>query len=217
MFIFLLSGCKANIEKDISLNRILNENTSLENCILDIEVTSCSDPNDSKKPSKYLKEALDKVPNIFIDAEYQQCSNKKMDAFASFNVPIAMINQGSKKKQTDSSIDNTELTIIRLNKKPDVLAFAVKNSLVKKVDSAKKDTVFGNINLSIIFNVINDTKNTKTVKVSNVFANDKPKLNAKYDLKPNENLKIKLSDLQTKYLFADEADNQPVPFLYIDK
>ena len=216
MLIFLLSGCKANIEKDISLNKILNENTSIENCILDIEVTSCSDPNDSKKPSKYLKEALDKVPNIFIDAEYKQCSNKKMDAFASFNVPIAMINQGSKKKQTDSSIDNAELTIIRLNKKPDVLAFAVKNSLVKKVDSAKKDTVFGNINLSIIFNVINDTKNTKTVKVSNVFANDKPKLNAKYDLKPNENLKIKL-DLQTKYLFADEADNQPVPFLYIDK
>ncbi|EGP03021.1 hypothetical protein AAUPMG_11751, partial [Pasteurella multocida subsp. multocida str. Anand1_goat] len=60
-----LSACKTEIEKEVSLNALLNDPVKVETGILNVEISSCASHEDSRKPSDALIKVQQKIPNVF--------------------------------------------------------------------------------------------------------------------------------------------------------
>ena len=214
---FALSACEANLEKDISLNKMLNGKTAIEMATFDIEVDGCTSSDDKNEPSETVKEAQEKVPNIFANATYQQCYQKDKTFFASFNIPVLVSNLDYASLDKDQNFANAEIILFKVHPNSETLAMAVKDSLAKKFSEAKDNKDFENTDLSITFKIINDTKSVKTIKASDVFIDDLPVLNYESKLPVNASVKMRLADVQTAYLFSDKISHNVVQFLHLDK
>lgn len=82
--ILALAGCKVEMEKEVSLNKILNSPISEENAQVKLEVASCDDDDDT------LTAAQQKIHYLFNRATLQECYSKDISSYAVFDVPVGI-------------------------------------------------------------------------------------------------------------------------------
>ncbi|MBV2182042.1 MAG: hypothetical protein KUL86_12535 [Castellaniella sp.] len=148
--VLALAGCKTTVNSEIAVSELQGGQSKELPGDLYVEVASCNDFEDSRKPSKTLLDVQQKIPGVFPTAVYKECFRQKMDSYAHFSMPLFL------DLDKDGKL-GSEQTINVISNDTAVLGLAVPDALQKKIASAKKDT-FGSMNLSVLVKVTNDTK-----------------------------------------------------------
>lgn len=198
-----LVGCKTDIEKDVSLNKLLNEPLSLEQASLSIEIPSCNDFNDSRQPSNSLITLQNKISVIFPESQFKDCYRNKFDSYALFDIPIGV--GIVDKKFGNQSIPDLSLINSPEHKAP--LIVYMSENLRNRLETTQKNQVLSKLDLSIILNIKNDLKDRdKNTYIVASYINDEPMsdgLNIKFHQNSGKTLKIKLSDVSTDQLIKN--------------
>lgn len=187
-------GCKTQVEKDISLKSLLNDPIKTETALLNVEVSSCGDREDSRKPSESLLKMQEIIPSVFPQAKYKECFSKKFDSFASFEIPIGV----------GVVDDNTKLengiNIYRYNNR--LLNVNVTKDLSNNIKQTLKKNHESKLDLEILINLKNDTGEEQAFNAYSLYWNDAP-ISVGYPvLKNNETAQIRLSNASSDALWV---------------
>lgn len=213
VFGFLLGGCKTELTKTISMNKLLNTPLSTEYASLNVEVAGCNDFNDSRNPSSSLLEAQKEIPLLFENAKFVECYRNKMNSYASFEIPI-IVGSSQLKSQQKNEKSDIYLYSHYPEDKSEKVAFGIiiTKALKTKLENFKSRNIFANaFNLSIEFTVQNDLKDQNiTANVIPSYVNDIPvPMGATINFKANipEQFKIKLSDVAISHLVTNHNED----------
>ena len=187
-------GCKTQVEKDVSLKSLLNDPIKTETALLNVEVSSCGSSEDSRKPSESLLKMQNIVPSVFPQAKYKECFRKKLDSFASFEIPIGV----------GVVDDNTKLengiNIYRYNNR--LLNVNVTKELSKNIKQALKNNHESKLDLEILITLKNDTGEEQAFNAYSLYWNNAPISVGYPTLKNNENVLIRLSNASSDELWV---------------
>lgn len=149
----LLAGCKTEVGTHITLSEMNDAEIRELPGVVRLEVPSCNDYNDSRKPSDSLVRAQEAVPRIFPDAEFIECYRQRMDTWAEFSIPVAVTRNTEGNYESDSTVN----FLIP----PDggtALSVSVPEGLnTRLIEAGKADLMIRNLDLSFSFVVENDT------------------------------------------------------------
>lgn len=191
-----LSACKTEIEKEVSLNVLLNDPVKVETGILNVEISSCSSHEDSRKPSDALIKVQQKIPNVFSQAVYKECYKKKFNSFASFEIPIAVGKLGDNPK--------LEHDINIYSYKNRYLNVRTSEKLAKNIREFVKKEYVSNLQLSLLLNVKNDTDKDLDVTFVSAYVKDSPVDLFNKTFKKGESINLKLSNSSADMLWRYE-------------
>ncbi|MEE6081882.1 hypothetical protein, partial [Avibacterium paragallinarum] len=151
--ILTLVGCKAEIEKNISLNSLLNEPLKTELAELKVEVASCHDHQDSRKPSNSLLQVQAKLPQLFNTAKFKECYSSNFDSFAVFEIPV-----GIGELQKGITAEN-DINLVSKKEEGNILFLGAKKSLKERLnDFIRSEPMIRALKPSITLYLTNDLK-----------------------------------------------------------
>jgi hypothetical protein len=188
-----ISGCKIEVEKQVSLKQLLNNEPASEIGYLNVEVAGCHDYEDSRKPSDSLVEAQEKIPQIFPNAKFKECYTKKMDSFASFEIPVFVGKYEQGKTKTDD---------INVLSDDDDLKVATSANTAKAI--AKQAKYDSSLELGVYIEVVNDLDKDVTLDLSSVYVNGKtpvPVPDGNMKLEKGKSVQLKLSNVSADSLW----------------
>lgn len=193
LLVALLAGCKAEVEAKITFSEIASEVTKTTSGDIYVEITSCGNHEDTRKPSESLLQAKSKIPTIFEGAYYVECFNKKLDTFAHFRIPISIDGNNNGKLESDN-------TITLLNEKG-ILYVVVPSVLANRINEAKNAPEGdGLTNISIQINMNNDTKDGIVFQAFSSYIDGRPYVLTTLCAHPNDPFVIRVSNVS-----ADQA------------
>lgn len=194
----VLTACKTEIEKDVSLSALINEPLRTETALLNVEISSCSSHEDSRKPSDSLIKIQQKIPNVFPSAKYKECYSKNYNSFASFEIPIGI----------GAVDDNTEF-------ENDINVYSYKNrqlnvrtseKLSKNIRNFLKSEYISNLEFNVVFSLTNDMNEDKSFNVYSAYIDDSPLSFYTVSLKKGQTYKVKLSNASSDMLWMYDSD-----------
>lgn len=206
----LLAGCEVDIEKDIFLSELLNNPISTQNATLRVEVPSCYDFNDSRKPSKSLIDAQAKVPTIFKNAVFKECYSAQFKSFATFDFPIGV---GRYVPDEKPKIEN-EINIISSPARDLVLSVNAKKAFRQQVQDLRNNSMFSNFSFSISLNVKNDLSDTQNIRILSSFIDGEPFVSSNSAMPANSVTKITLSDVSVNQMLTLSEQGGGVDVIY---
>ena len=83
-------GCKTDVISSITTDDLMSDAQKSVQGIVEVEVLSCNDFNDSRNESRSLIEAKAKVSHILKGSEYKECYKKQFKSYAVFSTPIVV-------------------------------------------------------------------------------------------------------------------------------
>ncbi|WP_343820165.1 DUF7424 family protein [Castellaniella daejeonensis] len=164
--VLALAGCKTTVNSEIAVSELQGGQSKELPGDLYVEVASCNDFEDSRKPSKTLLDVQQKIPGVFPTAVYKECFRQKMDSYAHFSMPLFL------DLDKDGKL-GSEQTINVISNDTAMLGLAVPDALQKQIASAKKDAL-GSLDLSVLVKVTNDTKEEFRFVVGAAYIDDHP-------------------------------------------
>ncbi|OOF60836.1 hypothetical protein BH925_04175 [Rodentibacter pneumotropicus] len=188
-----VTGCKTEIEKDVSLNTLLNEPIKTETALLNVEISSCNSHEDSRKPSDALIKIQEKIPTVFAQAKYKECFSKKMNSFASFEIPIGV------GKVEDNTILENDISVYSYKNRQ--LNIRTSDKLAENIRNFVKREYINNLEFNILLNVTNDTGKNQDFMVYSAYVNDAPTAITKLNFKDKETLNFRLSNASADSLW----------------
>ena len=193
----VLTGCKTEIEKDISLNQLLNSSLKTENATLSVEIASCQDHRDSRQPSQTLISAQLKIPQVFKNANFKECYSSNFKSFAVFEFPV-----GIGVPAENTKLEN-DINIISRKDIGKFLVIGAKKSFRERLDNFKKsEPLIAQLELGITFNILNDLQSEQKLNIVSSYINEQPFINALSQLKSGEMIKVKLSNVASDQLVS---------------
>ncbi|WP_439239085.1 DUF7424 family protein [Lonepinella sp. BR2919] len=198
-----LSACKTQVEKDVSLSTLLNEPIKTETALLNVEISSCSDREDSRKPSDALIKIQAKIPNVFEHAKYKECFSKRMNSFASFEIPI-----GIGKVDDGTTLEN-DINIYSYKNRQ--LNVKTTDKLAKNIRDFVEREYISNLDFEILIHLKNDTDSNHSFNVYSAYINNDPwAVLPNAILKKGEEWNIRLSNSSADALWRYEKFNPTV-------
>lgn len=195
-----LTACKTEIEKDVSLKQLLNEPIKTETALLNVEISSCNNHEDSRKPSDSLIDIQQKIPTIFHGAKYKECYSKKYESFASFEIPVGFGVVNDKAELKD------EINIYSYKK--GYLNISTTPELAKKIRNALNKSYVSNLQFNVILNIKNDTDKEQTFNIYSAYLDNSPINFGQYTHKQGQTMAIKLSNASADMLWRYEAGGE---------
>lgn len=195
-----LSACKTEIEKDVSLNALLNEPMKTETALLNVEISSCDSHEDSRKPSDSLIQIQQKIPAVFSQAKYKECYKKKFDSFASFEIPIG-VGIAPEKADFENEINIYSHGDRKLNVRTD-------QKLAKRIRDFVKSEHISNLEMIVSLNVVNDTDKEQVFSVLSSYVDEIPvSYIPKFTMKAGDKFNFRLSNVSADMLWKNENQN----------
>lgn len=182
-----LAGCKTAVNSEVSVSDLQGGQSKELPGALYVEVASCTDFEDSRKPSKTLLDVQQKIPGVFPTAVYKECFRQKMDSYAHFEMPLFL------DLDKDGKL-GSEQTINVISNDTAVLGLAVPADMQKKIAQAKKD-VIGALDLSVLVKVTNDTKEPFRFSVGAAYIDDTPVMDNVLSAPPGASFIVRLPDV----------------------
>lgn len=170
----ILAGCKTDIITSISTDDLTSSNQKIINGIAEIEVITCNDYEDSRKDSRSLIEAKNKVSQILRNSNYLECYQKKMESFAVFETPIVV---GSGR----DGVEFLDGDIYILNRDDAYLTAMLNPSLIKRIESEESSlSMIGKVDLNIIIELKKGADFVPDLVWQGVYTSDTPSDIRKY-------------------------------------
>lgn len=189
-------GCKTEIEKDVSLNTLLNDPIKTETALLNVEVSACGSHEDSRKPSDSLIKVQQKIPTVFTQAKYKECYQQNMTSYASFEIPIGV----GVAPETGDIKD--EISIYSFGDRK--LNVRTQQALAKRIRDFVKSEYISNLEMIISLNVINDTQQDQVFSVLSSYVDGVPvSYFPKLPLKKGQKMNIRLSNVSADMLWKN--------------
>jgi|GEM_PF-645681 len=195
--IFVLSGCDATIETQVSIKDILESKSKFIAGDLYVEVSSCHDYKDSRKPSESLLKTQNIIPTVFKDAKYIECFSKEFDSLAHFSIPIAL-----DKTLDEKMVSNEHINV--LSNDTTLLGIGIPQLLKSNIENAKSSGS-GKLNLKVNFEMHNDTNTKFKFGVLASYVNNKPYVHNFLTIDSGETFKFTLSDVSVSKALEDQA------------
>ena len=183
-------GCDAIVEAEIKLSDILKgaKTHSIQGDLY-VGLLSCTDYEDSRKPSESLDEVRQTVPGIFTDAKYVECFTKELDSFAHFTISILVDKDDDGKYASDDHINI-------ITTKKIVLGVGIPPQIKSKLDRLEEDSYGMNaLDLIVKIKLVNDTKTVQKFKIYSAYLDDEAVVYGEISMKPGSSTTIKLSDV----------------------
>ncbi|MGR6981229.1 DUF7424 family protein [Testudinibacter sp. P27/CKL/0425] len=196
----VLSACKIEIEKDISLKAILNDPIKTETALLNVEISSCNNHDDSRQPSESLINIKQQIPTVFPNATFKECYKKKFDSFASFELPIGVgVYDGSSKLENDINI----LSYGELK-----LWASTSKKLAANIRKFLKKEHISNLELDVLLKVKNDTGESQKFTVSSAYLDGAPVSLGEFNFEKEKTILFKLanSSADRLYMYQDGGE-----------
>ncbi|WP_437887719.1 DUF7424 family protein [Phytobacter sp. V91] len=210
--ITILVGCKFGVRTTIPLSGLLSEGIKEINSDLFVEVASCTDFEDSRKPSQTLTDAQKTVASTLPEAKFKECFTQKMVSWASFTLPIVYGRYPGERLKDDGRLHILSYP----DKEGQYIAIEAAESLKKRVNehNSKGYSDFDPSNLLIYVTIDNDTKIDKKMDIVSSFVQEKPAmLISNTTLAANQYIEIRLSDVATQAVLLPESLNQQAIFM----
>ncbi|HDR1022791.1 TPA: hypothetical protein QB352_002089 [Pasteurella multocida] len=197
-----LTACKTEIEKDVSLKSLLNDPIRTESATLNVQITSCHDHEDSRKPSEDLTKIQQKIPTVFTQAKYKECFSKQFDSFASFEIPIDIGNMKNESElKNDVSIYSYKHRQMNVRTSP---------KLAKNIRNFVENEFINNLDFNILVTLKNDTGAKHEFNVYSAYIDDSPVTLENLTLEPKEEIKLQLSNASADALWVYEDVGETV-------
>lgn len=198
LFALALSACKTEVEKDISLKSLLNEPVKEETALLNVEILSCHNREDSRLESDDLIKIKAKIPTIFQDAKYKECYSKRANSFAVFEIPIAVgkAEQGQEIKHDIAVLSNDRIPMV----------IRSSGKLSENIRNFLKSEFVPNFDFHISLNVTNDTDKEQGFNIYSAYLDEGPVSVSQVDLKKDEKIKIRLSNASADSLWRYKGE-----------
>ncbi len=211
--LLLLAGCKVEMEIPINLSELKTKKILSKELNVFIEVATCHSYEDSRNESKQLIKLKKQVATKIPRAKYKQCFSKKMQSFAEYKMPFAVV-------PTDFDYKNVDGDALR-KKYIGLLAsytnedgglstqFNIFNAFKKQlIEISEEQPVNFSIRLSEILK--NDTSEKQFFTIySHAYVDDYAFSAATGWFKPNETRTITLSDAASDYLLQVSEKGEP--------
>lgn len=141
----LLAGCKVDINTEANYADIQSLEHKIISSDVYFEVSSCKNFEDSRQESDSLIRLKKTVPEVFSNAEYVECFEKRMDSYAHYKVPVGVGKFAEGAKKTDAEL--------YLYSHGDILVGVFMNDkLIAKIKQKEKEAMTSfkfNVNLKI--------------------------------------------------------------------
>lgn len=203
-----LTGCKVEIEKTISLNKLLNEPLSVEAAQLSVEVAGCNDYKDSRHPSQALLEAQQKIPFIFSNAQFKECYRHQFNSYAVFEIPVGVGVMDVTRK--DINLPDITLLSFKDDKGFMPLSIYVKKELKQRLNQIKKTDILANsMDFSVVFKLHNDLTETRKFRLISSYVNGTPYpdgVNITFQANSKKDFSVKLSNVAVDQLLKTDGD-----------
>lgn len=202
--IITLTGCKIEMSSDVPISALLADDIKTGTAELYVEVPSCDDYEDSRKPSKSLIDAKNQISEIFVDSQFKECFKKKFDSIASFTLPVAY--------GPDSKVNKDTPQVRVLYNEKNYVYFDLGSSLKAKINGAKnKPSISGGFSpsdVSMFINIVNDTGKDVKANYASTYVAGTPVIYADGLVLPkSKNMVLKLSDVTTSVIFDSPESN----------
>lgn len=165
-----------------------------------LEVPSCTDFEDSRKPSDALLESVAIVERIFPDAQYKECYRKQMSAYAEFAVILNL-------SFDDEQIDSERINLI--SGETILLGIYLPREILARLAQAEERNFGLSFDFSFEITLDNDSQEDFDFMALGVFADSEPALFRSLSLRGGERLILKPSDVT----IAEIMDEQLAPLL----
>lgn len=211
LFTLALAGCKTEVEKDVSLKTLLSEPVKTETALLNVEISSCSSHEDSRKESDSLIKIKSKIPNVFPKAVFKECYSKNFNSFASFEIPVGVgAIEDNKKPNFENDINIYSYGNRKLN-------VSTSKQLSESIRNFLKSEYISNFNFNISLNVTNDTDRDHNFSIlSSYIDNDPVPLYPNFTFEKGQKINLKLANTSSDALwrYGDDmhATALAVPF-----
>ena len=197
-----LFACKTDIEKTVNLTDVTDQKMHLENADLNVEISSCSNYEDSRQPSDSLLKVQNRVPQIFPAAKYQQCFKKKFKSYASFTLPVVVGNSDLGVAEGLKKGDGSGIGILSSTKEDKNLFVMTSKEFSKKIQRlVKKEMKYTDFDFNVILTVKNNTGEEQSFNIENAYFDGKPTPKHIVNLENGGSYKIKLSNVASDYLW----------------
>lgn len=213
--LILFTGCKNDLFIKVSMSDFKLEATSVVG-VAELEISACNDYQNKAKESTDLLRLKRDIPEIIKNSEFQDCFNENFRSIARFTFPVEVIDIGNNNYNSESDIvfiktasDNNE----------SLLGLYLNDTFRKNVEQYQKEQLLGNnTDLNLYIALKNDTgKNINLIlqdsyqiiqqnnKRGKEIMIEKPILraNGSIELKNNQTLAFRLSNVLTDYLFQE--------------
>lgn len=188
----LLSSCRIELSPIIKVSELLSAETKSVNGIISVEISDCNSYEDSRMPSDSLLEVQQKIKSIIPSAEYTQCYSKAMNSYAEFKIKMNVKN--------NLNIPSSGITVISDGK--GALGLHIPSNIATRI----KDSSFGENEVAMVVNIINDTENPVKLDVLSAFINNSPyPMGTELVLNPQQDASIRLSDVAGEYIMAGNS------------
>lgn len=191
-------SCKTEIEKDVSLNKLLTQPIQTETALLNVEIFSCNNREDSRLESDDLIKIKQKIPSLFKEATFKECYSKRAHSFAVFEIPVGF---GKVEENT-----NVEHDIAIYSYKNRALNVRTRKEFSDNIRNYLKREFIPSFEFSIVLNVKNDTDKNQDFNIYSAYINDSPFSVSPVTIKKGDTWKIKLANASADMLWKYDSD-----------
>lgn len=195
-----LVGCKVDIGAEANYVDIQSLEHKLITGNAYFEVSSCKNFEDSRLESDSLIRLKKAVPEVFSNAEYVECFEKRMDSYAHYKIPVGVGNFDDGK---DIKEVNAELYIFSNEKiRTGVM---MSEALINKIKAKEKESM-SNLSFNINLKINGDGTPVKGYVLSSYVQSEKntasPEVARKLSWKGNKPLVFTLSNTSVDSVMA---------------
>lgn len=195
LMVLLLAGCKTTVQTQVKLTELLQGEAKAIPSTLTIEVASCNDYQDSRKPSSSLLDVQKHIPAVFKDAEYVECFRQKMDSLAKFNVPVYL-----SKDEEGIPASNDHLSLV--SNKSILLAITVPEAMKTRLGQTRKEMMGMSLDMNVLVEVTNDTGTEFPLGAIATFIDDQPVVYQNLNVPKDAKFTLRLSDVSVQTALA---------------
>ncbi|WP_237173016.1 DUF7424 family protein [Paracandidimonas lactea] len=186
-----LAGCKATVETQVSLSELLSGPTKVLPGALYVEVASCADYQDSRKPSSSLVETQQQIPGIFQDAQFVECFRQKMDSYAHFKIPVYLDKDKEGKPASPAHIN-------LISNESVLLSVVVPEQIQQRLDGAKKKMHATALDIRLGVSVKNDIGKDFKFDAMSAFVDGSPIVYSSMTSHKDRTFQVMLSDVSVQ-------------------
>ncbi len=186
-----LAGCETSVETEVRLSDLTQKQNKVIPSNLHVEVASCNDYEDSRKPSSSLVDMQESIPTVFKGAEYIECFRQQMNSFAKFTIPVYLDADGNDKLASDEHLVLTSGERV-------LLGVTVPDLLKRRMDDVRKKMMGVSLDMSVSITVINDTGNDYPLEAIAIFVDEYPVIYQGITVPNNKQFTLHLSDVSVQ-------------------
>lgn len=186
----VLTGCKTEFAAEVPLSKLQDPAVKELPAAVRLEVLTCDNYEDSRKPSDALIKAQQMMPRVFPSAEFSECYNQGMDSWAEFDIALPIDRDNDPKAFASDDAFNLTTT------KDLPLGVAVPPAVVQRLEEAKRaDMMMSDLEYAITLKVINDTGEPFPTTVMSAWVDDQPLTFNGMEVPAGESFSLRFSDV----------------------